>query len=164
LGAIGIWPYLASVFPAAAGAASTIAASPISWFSVITLALAANLALRQRSVTASNDLTNEDVAALREDVRKTLASQGEANVNLSVMIGRVEDKADKIAANVQADIKSVREEINQLSKRTEQQYEMTGQGQLRLRDAILARDAEALIKLKIRSLLNWAVACWRQMT
>ena len=62
------------------------------------------------------------------------------------MIGSVEDKADKIALNVQTDIKSVRDSIQQLSERTEQQYVLTGQGQMRLRNAILARNAEAIVK------------------
>lgn len=46
LGVFGIWPYLAMAFPTATGALSDVAGSPISWFSVIILALAANLAIK----------------------------------------------------------------------------------------------------------------------
>ena len=44
---MGAWPYVVNAFPNVAGAASAIASSPISWFSVITLAAAANIAIRR---------------------------------------------------------------------------------------------------------------------
>ncbi|MGV3634059.1 MAG: hypothetical protein ACO1NY_06880 [Pseudorhodoplanes sp.] len=46
LGAAGAWPYVMSASPRMAAAATEIASSPISWFSVIVLALTANLIVK----------------------------------------------------------------------------------------------------------------------
>jgi len=160
-GAFGVWPYLSSLSPRLAGAISDIASHPASWFCVLILAAAANLLIRNSSqgtpsiyavMTArfsGKEFPKQlqpDIKRIDDKIDRALANQIEANRNLDGMIGRVDDKADKIALNVQADIKNVMHSVQELKVEFERSYKHVGMGQLRIANALRARDAEAIIK------------------
>jgi hypothetical protein len=97
--------------------------------------------------TASPQVSETNAVDLaRAELNRLRADQIQTNQSLSNMIGSVGDKADKIALNAQADIKGMRESIRLLGERVENAHQLTGQGQLRLRNAILARNAHDIVK------------------
>lgn len=113
----------------------------------------------QPSTTVAANRGIPDVAAdriqrLQNELNDAKAEQIEVIRQLDGMIGRLDEKVEGLAGAVEAKTITLQKMLSDLKEHTNQQYNLAGQGQFRLRDAILARDAEALIQTQDRVIIE----------
>jgi hypothetical protein len=86
------------------------------------------------------------IDAVETQVTKARADQTDVNRSLDGMIGRLDDKIDKTAKELETRATALVQSFRELKDQVDHQYELTCRGQLRLAQALRARDAEVIIK------------------
>ena len=145
--ALGIsFPWTRDLVPRVGNFVSDIATNPASWFCVVVLLFCLRLVVdaRRPNPVAGKDEIQRISVALEGAVTK----QVEADRTHGAMIGAVDDKADRIAENLEAVRVTLAKMIHDLSEKADNQYRQAGEGQLRIVRSLRARDALEIVKVQ----------------